>query len=139
MKHTFTENGVLNDELAIASSRIWGRQVYNRSDSEECLQLASKWYMACKAHDSCHRRYDAVLPTRVIDVSNYGYARGRYAALSYCWGDVLPLRLTKDVFEQFEKSMPISHLPKTFRDAIEATRSLGLRYLWIDALCIIQH
>ena len=29
-------------------------------------------------------------------------------------------------------------LPQTFKDAIETTRNLGFRYLWIDALCIIQ-
>jgi hypothetical protein len=29
-------------------------------------------------------------------------------------------------------------LPKTFMDAVIATRSLGLKYLWIDSLCIMQ-
>ena len=29
-------------------------------------------------------------------------------------------------------------LPKTFKDAIYITRKLGVNYLWIDALCIIQ-
>jgi hypothetical protein len=29
-------------------------------------------------------------------------------------------------------------LPKTFRDAVYITRGLGIRYLWIDSLCIIQ-
>ncbi|KAM3089373.1 hypothetical protein ACMFMG_000976 [Clarireedia jacksonii] len=31
-----------------------------------------------------------------------------------------------------------SSLPKTFQDAVIATRALGLRYLWIDSLCILQ-
>ncbi|KAL9032058.1 MAG: hypothetical protein Q9214_008126, partial [Letrouitia sp. 1 TL-2023] len=29
-------------------------------------------------------------------------------------------------------------LPKTFRDAIQVTRKLHIRWLWIDSLCIIQ-
>lgn len=29
-------------------------------------------------------------------------------------------------------------LPQSFRDAVDVTRMLGLRYLWIDSLCIIQ-
>ncbi len=32
----------------------------------------------------------------------------------------------------------IEELPKTFRDAVEITRRLNLRYLWIDSLCIVQ-
>lgn len=32
----------------------------------------------------------------------------------------------------------ISLLSRTFQDAVHATLELGLRYLWIDALCIVQ-
>lgn len=35
-------------------------------------------------------------------------------------------------------AIPEEKLTKTFQDAIYIARSLGLRYLWIDALCIIQ-
>jgi hypothetical protein len=34
--------------------------------------------------------------------------------------------------------IPYSLLTKTFRDAIDFTRRLGFRYIWIDSLCIIQ-
>lgn len=34
--------------------------------------------------------------------------------------------------------IPLSSPPKTFLDAIVVTKALGLRYLWIDSLCIIQ-
>jgi len=36
------------------------------------------------------------------------------------------------------EKIPFSDLPKTFQDAVITTRQLGLRYLWIDSLCIIQ-
>lgn len=32
----------------------------------------------------------------------------------------------------------LSSFPQTLRDAITITKSLGFRYLWIDALCILQ-
>jgi hypothetical protein len=35
-------------------------------------------------------------------------------------------------------SVPLDELPKTFQDAIQITKCLGIRYLWIDSLCIIQ-
>ncbi|GAB1743570.1 hypothetical protein NU219Hw_g499t1 [Hortaea werneckii] len=34
--------------------------------------------------------------------------------------------------------MPIAMLPKTYRQAIYLARQLGIRHLWIDALCIVQ-
>jgi len=32
----------------------------------------------------------------------------------------------------------IENLPRTFREAVEAAKRLGIRYLWVDSLCIIQ-
>ncbi|KAK4209938.1 heterokaryon incompatibility protein-domain-containing protein [Rhypophila decipiens] len=37
-----------------------------------------------------------------------------------------------------EAGIQFSDLPKNFQDAVTVTRAIGLRYLWIDALCIIQ-
>ena len=31
-----------------------------------------------------------------------------------------------------------SEMPRAFQDVVTVTRKLGLRYLWIDSLCIIQ-
>jgi hypothetical protein len=32
----------------------------------------------------------------------------------------------------------MAKLPKTFRDAVNVTRALGIQYIWIDSLCIVQ-
>jgi hypothetical protein len=37
-----------------------------------------------------------------------------------------------------ETKIPISKLQTVFRNAIRLTRGIGIRYLWIDSLCIIQ-
>ncbi|CAG5174570.1 uncharacterized protein ALTATR162_LOCUS7815 [Alternaria atra] len=39
---------------------------------------------------------------------------------------------------QRSSGIPWDELPKTFQEAILVTRELGLNYLWIDSLCIIQ-
>lgn len=46
--------------------------------------------------------------------------------------------LTVENMSSFLKGLAISHLPKVFQDAIDVARELGLSYIWIDALCIIQ-
>lgn len=65
---------------------------------------------------------------------------GRYVALSYCWGGPQPVTLMTDTYEQMTGAtgIELSTLPLTIQDAVKVTRGLGLRYLWIDAICILQ-
>lgn len=63
---------------------------------------------------------------------------GSYATLSHCWGESRPLELTRANYDAFQKIISYKSLPKTFQDAVTVTRLLGLRYLWIDSLCIVQ-
>ena len=92
-----------------------------------------------------------LLPLRVLDIGDFRLPQRRvclhvripgerehYATLSHRWGGKLPLRTTRKTLNPHLKNVPIQSLPATFCDAIEVTRLLGIRYLWIDALCIIQ-
>ncbi|KAF3039152.1 hypothetical protein E8E12_004021 [Didymella heteroderae] len=45
---------------------------------------------------------------------------------------------TKASWAKLTVNIPLGDLPSLFQDAIIITRQLGLRYLWIDSLCIIQ-
>lgn len=63
----------------------------------------------------------------------------RYATLSYCWGNDKPTaRTTKETLNSHLQCIQLSALPRCLQDAVTVTRGLGIRYLWIDALCIIQ-
>jgi hypothetical protein len=48
------------------------------------------------------------------------------------------LQLTKSNIDALHQEIPVDSLCKTFQDAIIVTQALGLGYLWIDSLCIIQ-
>lgn len=49
-------------------------------------------------------------------------------------------RFAKPIFiEDFRRGISLSGLPRTFQDAISVTRKLGVRFLWIDSLCVIQN
>ena len=112
------------------------------------LHLAKKWLDACsKTHESCKSTEDYQLPTRLIDVGSTPIrlvltstftTKPRYATISHCWEIHNFLKLQEDSLEHFLIAIPEDKLTKTFRDAIYITRSLGLQYLWIDSLCIIQ-
>ncbi|KAL0263026.1 hypothetical protein SLS55_002001 [Diplodia seriata] len=73
----------------------------------------------------------------------------RYIALSYCWGTqhgAPLLRTERATLLSFTKGIPLSLFPPALRDAVLVTRRVGggdggsssVRYLWIDALCIVQ-
>ena len=89
------------------------------------------------------------MPSRVIDVGLLGGSveprlhqsqgeSGQWAALSHCWGKTVTTRLTLATLEDNMIAIPIATLSQNFRDAIAVTRILGIRYVWIDSLCIIQ-
>jgi hypothetical protein len=62
-----------------------------------------------------------------------------YAALSYCWGDDGKLGCcTKETLDQKRRGIPVDTLPRTIQDGILMTRKLGIQYLWVDRLCIVQ-
>ncbi|KAF3761473.1 HET-domain-containing protein, partial [Cryphonectria parasitica EP155] len=118
------------------------------------------WLEACsKSHPDCCSSTMAGeppwYPTRLLDVGEHGQKtgggekirlvttaserpRGGYTTLSHCWGTSQPLRLLTGTMASFQQSINLAALPQTFRDAIEVTRRIGIRYLWIDSLCIIQ-
>ncbi|KAJ0109463.1 HET-domain-containing protein [Diaporthe amygdali] len=95
----------------------------------------------------------ALLPTRLLDlgrnvrtlrhtglrlVTTRPGDRGHYMTLSHRWGTEHQLKLTKATLNAQEQIIRFQSLPRTYRDAVKVTLSLGYRYLWIDALCIIQ-
>jgi hypothetical protein len=58
--------------------------------------------------------------------------------LSYCWGDDRNFKTTRETVDVYHQNIPRLELPRTFQETFEVTRQLGIRYLWIDALCIVQ-
>jgi hypothetical protein len=62
----------------------------------------------------------------------------KYMTLSHYWGGNLEGKTTLLNLSQRLLRFRLQEIPPTFKDAVEITRRLGIRYLWIDALCIIQ-
>lgn len=138
-------------------------EIASRPDSDETIQLMKKWYHNClHGHESCSQHpvsSDGTedkrpLPTRLIDVGSAGCKMFRlvtdtsfpnpetvphsYATLSHRWGSSAFLQLNDATEEFLMAGLPTSKLPATFRDAVFVAHQLGIRYLWIDSLCIKQ-
>jgi hypothetical protein len=114
-------------------------------------ELATAWVDECQQqHEHCPRPKLVLLPPRVLDVSLQSDTKrlclhtskegetGKYAALSYCWGGPQKFMTTTANLDIYTQSIQEDDLPQTLFDAIRFTRALGLQYLWVDSLCIVQ-
>ncbi|KAL6790832.1 heterokaryon incompatibility domain-containing protein [Trichoderma sp. SZMC 28012] len=126
------------------------------TSSDKCLSWAKAQLDKCvKHHKQCADATSDFLPTRLIDVQPLGPdgdvvlrnggdipAGSPYVALSHCWGpngrtEIKCRTLSGNLFSQLHR-IPRSSLSQTFQDAVDFTRRLGMRFLWIDCICIIQ-
>ncbi|PSN60875.1 HET-domain-containing protein [Corynespora cassiicola Philippines] len=69
---------------------------------------------------------------------NHGANIPHYITLSHRWGSSQHLKTTKSNFLEHLLRIKFLDLPRTFQDAAVVALFLGVRYLWIDTLCIIQ-
>lgn len=128
------------------------RKMHVDPGSSSTLKIASKWLARCiENHTNCPQSVPTsqTSPRRVIsvgdEVTNPFLAEyfandspGGWAALSYCWGGEPSMKLTKENMNELKRGISLDKFDTTVRDAILITRSLGLAYLWVDALCISQ-
>jgi len=136
-------NGVVDGDPLAAVVR--GRKTL--SSSPHTLAHALNWVRDCdkqRTDRRCH--VDAApLPARVLDIRDATPHRvalyapfegelGRYAALSYVWGESSPFATTRANIEANKRGIDTDQLPKTFQDAILIAREMGIGYLWIDSL-----
>lgn len=121
---------------------------------------AKAWLQeCCDGHTSCRRETDDtdVLPTRLIDIQPNDCQDGswvqlvntatvgastdglQYAALSYCWDDLESTStMTATRLEETNGKVLRDAIPTNIQRAISTARDMGLRYIWIDSLCILQ-
>lgn len=126
------------------------RSVELNPSSPAGFSKVDQWLRDCEQnHADCNVSKSPPLPTRVIDVGSctgsqepYLHASkgqyGRYIALSHKWGNTATLTTTTKSIKDHMRAIALSEMPKSFRDAVIVTRSLGVQYLWIDSLCILQ-
>ncbi|KAI2776567.1 HET-domain-containing protein [Daldinia loculata] len=132
------------------SNREYG-SCYNFPTSKgpiEALNLAKRWLHSCKtSHEECALASEPYVPSRLLDVTSRNPKLllrceipndSPFVALSHCWGDSQPLKTVNSNVDSHRRGISLEALPETFKDAVKITKILGLRFLWIDSLCIVQ-
>lgn len=133
------------------------RPLFSRGSAEKTIARLRAWLEGCRSQDSESRAAEqgTPLPTRVLDlgenschdadvlgtdlrlIETHGRV-GTYIALSYCWGGYTGFRTLRSNYRQRLGGIAFKELPPVFAQAVHLTRALNIRYLWIDALCIVQ-
>ncbi|EXJ75277.1 uncharacterized protein A1O5_01973 [Cladophialophora psammophila CBS 110553] len=129
------------------------------TSSEATFKTIQAWMTDCLGnHPNCPKSHvgngshTPPLPRRLLEVANgkvvlrevAGQKRHPYACLSHCWGpsprrpESTILKAKRATIEKLKVEVPWKELSKTFQDAIDICRRLGIDFLWIDALCILQ-
>lgn len=114
------------------------------SGSAEAIGLLQAWLGDCRCQPSANTPF---APHRLIYVHGHRQlclaTRPRpgvsYTALSHRWGaaNTIPRATTSNI-SSLGRNIEWSSLSKTFQDAIDVSYGLGISYIWIDSLCIIQ-
>lgn len=121
-----------------------------------CWNQLIQWLRRCQqSHVLCNVRFNVWLPSRLIDTGidgeplvkviatrGLGIGTGPYITLSHRWsstGEVADdYKLKRSSLKSYmQEGIALARLPRAFVDAVSLTRRFGLRYLWIDSLCII--
>jgi heterokaryon incompatibility protein (HET) len=130
--------GVLLPEGPIDTSRI-----------RRWVEYCDNFHEKCRPHSHGASR-SGVMPAFLIDVKQLCIApcpstQPKYATLSYVWGRVESMIECKHSNLQnlcqhgsLSTEEFVSLIPRTIRDAIKLCQLIGVDFLWVDRLCIVQ-
>ncbi|EEU38153.1 uncharacterized protein NECHADRAFT_48202 [Fusarium vanettenii 77-13-4] len=143
----------LSDRRTSVTGRVRGARVDPNAGSGRTLDVVAGWIHNCaSSHDGCRPPQNSP-PSRLLDLDAFddpskirlwetkGTTRSdSYVTLSHCWGVDTSHRgkTTHATLPSHLNTIFVRELPQTFQDAINVTRHLGIRFLWIDSLCICQ-
>ncbi|PQE04554.1 heterokaryon incompatibility protein [Rutstroemia sp. NJR-2017a BVV2] len=117
------------------------------------FSLVKEWLNGCETHHSCSTTFTSLTGPyrtpaafRCIDVQEMRIvqppSKCRYLTLSYVWGAGAKFVALQENIQQLSQpgglNSCLDRLSSTIRDAIEVTRRLGEKYIWIDSLCMVQ-
>lgn len=123
---------------ATDASLAWARKCLSRCNASHTMcrrsRLLAPRGRAQRILDIGARDGD---PVRLVEQEGDD-EHSNYVCLSHRWGRAPVLQTLSSNVSQHHQEVPWVALPRTYRETILFVRRLGVRYLWIDSLCIVQ-
>lgn len=140
-----------NPKTLVFSESGLPEDLSSNTGSKETWTTIGKWLQECSNHHQCLANVNKDwYPTRLVEIlsndtwrvirsdsQSFKPTQG-YLTLSHRWGDGDFARLTAQNLSAFETGQPMTVLRKIFQHALLAAQNIGIPYVWIDSLCIIQ-
>ncbi|KAM0521264.1 hypothetical protein ACHAPE_002740 [Trichoderma viride] len=140
-------------EQSVHTALCRGYKLSRSTGEDESISQAAYWLSNCRdSHDECQAYDETFVPSRLLYLGTkqaYSNTIGlveklnhtvSYAALSHRWTKETPTKslLTTNLLDRKQNGMPMTSLPEMMQDAVSVLRRLGIEYVWIDCLCIVQ-
>jgi hypothetical protein len=126
-------------------------QPHESPRTEHAIRQIAQWLEQCSGHSHCNAEKITSPPARLLEISDAGFQNELsvrlinaeshhtpYVCLSHRWGNVTFIQTTRANLAEFKQHIPWRDLTKTFQEAMIITHGLGIRYIWIDSLCVCQ-
>ncbi|KAK3290933.1 heterokaryon incompatibility protein-domain-containing protein [Chaetomium fimeti] len=128
------------ESTASSRSMEWVREMVEECTSghDKCNNAPTPWLPTRLVHVGGPSQIPRLVETSMLSLGPDSAPTIKYTTLSHCWGNVDTLRLTRESRSDFYEGIQPSTIPKTYAEAMEVTKGLGLEYIWIDSLCIVQ-
>lgn len=151
LRQGWEDNEQHREFCEVAASISQEGQVNPASSQQVDIRQLKRWLTDCELNHTgecnpnvSHRAEIGNIPLILIDVVNNclvpSTSTVKYFALSYVWGaaNISPTLLANYQARCQKGGLPTDQLVKTIADAIVLVRALNERYIWVDALCIVQ-
>lgn len=141
------------DEPSLHAALCRGYKLPRSTGDDKSLSQAADWLAECRnSHDQCRTCDTAFVPSRLLYLGTKQANSNTiklvedlehavpYAALSHRWTQETPTKslLTTNLLDRKQHGIPMASLPEMMQDAVSVLRRLGIEYVWIDCLCIVQ-
>ncbi|PKS05407.1 hypothetical protein jhhlp_008783 [Lomentospora prolificans] len=148
-----TSRDTTNDPVENVVDGWKNRLIQLYSVVDKLTAQVKTWMSQCEEnHPNCRTSGRGLLPKRLVQIlpgSRPGNCKVRlcesspsrkapYVCLSHCWGKHQIIVTTRDNLQLHQNEIRWNDLSTTFQQAIDFSCRLGIEFIWIDSLCIIQ-